>query len=484
MFQVNLNAGDPDAPEEFAFIETVGTGQPPLPTYDEEYELVEALESQFIDLQFLFDDIHKSGGMSQQLAMEARKLIPEFSDKYPVGYFTKEPTKTLLRPALEEIHHGIWALIGAAAVAIMAAIWKFVKWLRRDKDADAGPNGAPASPEQVKAAVASVTEDTSERKEASSASAKAQGELAHKAEEAGRELQHAKKEEGSSDIPNSWDEMTDAFIERGKGKHEHFKQFLRMQTPEHYDIIKHGRWTETMLSLGPIVSTVELVLTQRARVLEDIVSTDLQAGDPVRFKHVDEMLDRVGASVKTPGIKFANLQELADSLRDEKRMMSHNVANERMKMIPASDSLKRLMAGTDYQRLLDCRVKFVEQLAKLHAIQYKIHELSEKSQAHVGQGIGQGIPRELAAKFGQANRALSKDVIALMSVQGHIEGFIRHVESVNTMLLSCYEMLFVSVKPYLAETESGQGAPKAADEALEIVANIKKKKGFLPWSHR
>jgi hypothetical protein len=494
MFRVHVNADNEFDEPDYEYVETVGTGQPP-PEYAEESEMIAALESQFLDFQYLFDDIKGAGGMCQQLAMEAHKLVPEFREKYPVGYFTKEPSATLYRPALEELHEGIWALIGAATIAVMAAIWKFVSWLRGRKGenidvgkSSGGGGSTPPTPEKVKEQVAEVKKETEARKDATVQNAATMEKLAETAKATEAEVKNIKPDEPkegapkAADVPQSFDQMAYTLLERGNATRQ--MEVLKMSQPEQYDIIKRGRWTEMMLSLGPIITSMEAVVQQRVQTLEHILGQDLASGDPMKMKQTTSLLEKVQASIPTPGTKYKDLEALSKALSDEKAMMSHNTIKEHMKIITTSEHLAHLVKSEPYLRLLDCKVRFTEQLGQLHAIQFRIHELSQKTDSHSGQGVGSGVPHELASKFGQALRALNSDVMHLIRLQGNIENFVRHVEALITQLDSVYELVYHRLKPYLKETASQAPLPQAAEEGLKLTSEIKKRKGWLPWSHR
>jgi hypothetical protein len=94
---------------------------------------ITALENRIADLLYLADDIQNASGMNQSFAMEAEKLLPGFG-KVPLGYYTLDTSATRYKVSLEEISKGIWALIAAAAAALAAVVYKFIKWLFGDKD--------------------------------------------------------------------------------------------------------------------------------------------------------------------------------------------------------------------------------------------------------------------------------------------------------------------------------------------------------------
>lgn len=68
-----------------------------------------ATENRITDLKYLIQDIEKSSGINQALALEAQRIAPEFF-KSPIGYFTKELSATRYKVSLEELNNGLLVL--------------------------------------------------------------------------------------------------------------------------------------------------------------------------------------------------------------------------------------------------------------------------------------------------------------------------------------------------------------------------------------
>ena len=129
---MSLNAGaelddelrDPSTSEYFEEPLQIGD----VPELEEDIKLITAIENQLVDLDYLADSIEKAGGMSQDLAMEAERIVPGALGGRVVGFYTKAPSATLLRVSLEEINRTTWGLIAAAVVAGIALISKIIRW--------------------------------------------------------------------------------------------------------------------------------------------------------------------------------------------------------------------------------------------------------------------------------------------------------------------------------------------------------------------
>lgn len=110
-----------------------------------------ALENAVTDLSYLADSIRSAKGMNQTFAMEAERLLPGFGG-VPVGYYTKVTSATRFKISLEEISKGVWGLIVAAGVALVAMLVKFIKWLFGDKkdSKNTTDNKPNTTPEEIK----------------------------------------------------------------------------------------------------------------------------------------------------------------------------------------------------------------------------------------------------------------------------------------------------------------------------------------------
>lgn len=97
---------------------------------------IAALEEAFQDLEYVTDSIGSMGGICQAIATEAAKCVPDFFAERPLGYYTKTPTATNLKYALEAIDLKKAGIIAAIFAAVMAAFYKVYQWFT---DSNGGP---------------------------------------------------------------------------------------------------------------------------------------------------------------------------------------------------------------------------------------------------------------------------------------------------------------------------------------------------------
>lgn len=103
---------------------------------------VAAMEAVFTELDYLSTAMIKAGGMNQDFAMEAIRIKPDFGNKTPLNFYTKDLSATRYKVSMEEISGTIWAMIAAGIAALVAVVVKMISWLFGDKsDSEGGVVG-------------------------------------------------------------------------------------------------------------------------------------------------------------------------------------------------------------------------------------------------------------------------------------------------------------------------------------------------------
>lgn len=221
-----------------------------VPELREDVELI-ALEGALQDLAYLKQDMLRTGGMRQSFALEAQRLLPSFDGGVPLGYYTKEPSATRYKVALEEIHKGFWALLAAAVAAVIAAIVKLISWWR----------GSGKSASDAAASRASVAEDNEQVLKTSEAHL--------------QKLQEALRGDasmmsgGESDRALSMDTLMKDVWDN-PARYERVMNFLKLPDPIYRDILTAGPYSQAFYQLsghlGGITNVLRLKLTELEKV--------------------------------------------------------------------------------------------------------------------------------------------------------------------------------------------------------------------------
>lgn len=489
MFAMHIG-GDEFEDPEIVLLETVGAAQ--APDWETEQKMVAAIEQEFLNLKYLTDDLIAEGGMNKHFAMEAHRLIPGMADKYPLGYFTEQTTATLYRPALEELHAGVWALIGAAGVAIAAMIWKFVRWIIRKWKGESGSSsfsssdsGRP-SDQEIDSGIKEATQAAEGKVHQTEEVAKELRETTHATKEAVRAVEqsgvmkvveHKVSEEGGATV-GSFEDAAFLLTERHmKGK---FDPLINLSRHAWFDILHNGRWSKLMLSLGPILSSIEQQLVQRVQVFESIFSVTQTQGDPIRHKNALDLIEKAKETIKLPGTNYHSLEQLARSLDRPEGMMAFNAGKEKLNPIRASEELESLFNSSSYKSLLQSRVHFVEKLAMFHKAQVKLSEISNKWNAsHPGQGVGVGVPKDVSHAMAPAITQLKRDLTYMMQINTAIEQFLDEVDSLNNTLATWWSNIWTAIQHYADHGKKDKDAPP-----VEMPAEVQKAQGMLQMLRR
>lgn len=108
------------------FKEEVKRGE--VPELRDDVKIIATIESDIKSIQYLIEDIHTSGGMSQSLAMEAARYSDRIKDT-PIQFFTEEPTLTLKQVSVESLLDSIKNGFKKLIEAIKNFIRRAVAWL-------------------------------------------------------------------------------------------------------------------------------------------------------------------------------------------------------------------------------------------------------------------------------------------------------------------------------------------------------------------
>jgi hypothetical protein len=237
-------------------VETVGTGV--APDHLEDLDTLAALEARIDDLVHLRESLLQTKGMSQHFALEAQRILPDFDGARPLGFYTTTPSATRYRVALEELSNGIWALIAAGIAAVIYAIVKFFKWLRRDHE--------DQEPEQI------VQRRLSQLKEVQSLLRQCD-----KLVSDGVESTHGQylylKDKPQQEVYSLDKVINELFMDSTHDRR--IAAFLQTKDPFFHDLVHKGPYSQELASLGGFFKDLQVVMRQRLSALEALSHADL-----------------------------------------------------------------------------------------------------------------------------------------------------------------------------------------------------------------
>ncbi len=456
---VSLNAGLASTTTDIQPEDIFDTTEPGVaPQLREDVDIIGVIETQLQDLDYLRNDITQTNGMSQAFALEAQRLIPGFGQDTPLKFYTDFPSATRLKPALEEISRTTWGLIAAAAAAVIASIWKIIRWIRGDKGGGKGGGGGGGDDD-----IAGASKDAGkaiEKKQENLATAK------EETKDAAQEVTEAVREiEGNSEytytdangkekpLRNMEDAIEDMFV--GSDKYDRVKMFLESEDPLFHDIVTNGPYVSAIKDMAPLMRALNGLLTARLANIKSVMKRDMGNGS-----QVDEAINRseLGKLNQPISLRFNNgertMSEIATSLSD----LRNDVRDKKTHKRVSFDHLFQIVSDAYDKSQLDRTLQDIKLSTTILADMEK--ELDNM--------------RKVAASFSSDGNA--------GNLTAGIGNEVRAAIFQNGRDLAAFGLLIAEVKIYtnymehLANTVSGVGG----EVARKVVASTRGKDGKAP----
>lgn len=465
MFPVSLVGDDEFEQPEFTLVESTGVGQAPDWLEDDS---VVSLESLLLDLKYLGDAMVAERGMNRSMALEAHRVMPEFAQKYPLGYFTEETTQTNYRPALEELHTAVWAAIGAAAAAIAFLLYKFVRWIisKLTGEPVSGSNDRPSDSEITSSIKEAETKARDQAKQAPEF-AKALQQSADENKAAGDTIGKAMPELKAALVGHSGDadgatpKDGDALEPENKGsadgapKHpgerfnaedfktqedfmvavlrrnlgDKFGPLQRLENHAYFDIYIGGPWSRRILSLSPIINSLEGALQQRVSAMEAFFTADLTQGNRLDIERAKKTVEQFMTSLLTPGTEFMDLEHFARASHTFKEVMAVNKNNIALDPIAGQVRGAAILHDPKYGQLLEARANAMPKLELIHQLEKRMADVSlHWNKATPGQGQGAGVPMDISHMVARASNVLKNDIRYFSTVILQVQNFLDLVD--------------------------------------------------------
>lgn len=459
----------PKTEQEYA----MSAGMVPVepPGLDGDLNILLGLESRLHDLAYLAQDVARTHGMSQAFALETERLLPGFTQTYPVGYFSKDASATLYQVSLEEINKGLWALIAAAAVAVMAMLYKLIGWLTGKGNSDAEAKKSSASlrieaSENIEEAATDIKEQ-----------AKALDEESNALKEAVRELDQSKEvieEATGHKIPRSTlNEITEVVL-ADTPNHQHAVQFLAAKDPIFYDICTQGPYSKAALSVMKHLDQVILVLQDKLSLIDAVRKADLADPSSVQTKVNNTEALR---SLKKPieiriDGKQRSAQEIATWLGEERAKAQRQTHHQEMPLEQIVERLNKSYQQREiemmYQTMNNSLDTFMGLRDGIAAIEEQVGTMhTDGKSGHNSQGIA-GELRSILLSVG-------RDVAVYGKIVFELEHYLHSMRHMATQVEGILDKVFSAIIAF--HKRNGTPPPEGYERLVEILEGSKKRKG-------
>ena len=279
-----------------------------------------SLEAQIDKLINVTNKINESKGMCKTTALEALETIPTFNNKTPLAYYTDKPSIAQYHASLEELSMGVWALIVAAAAALIAMIYKFIKWLFGKGDSGSGSSQPTSSyfeesEKEHKEIDASQQKLSKEFEEIMRNVEKDGSNISYNSEDGvvikGKNTFSRVSTEDMSDLHyrlKTIDELLGWYIDNA-GSGSEIAHILREDDPLFYDVMHQREYTQTIKSTAHAIPVIPNAVSVSADKYVDMV------------KRVDNHIQRLrGAKSDNDPVEVNQHHILIDMFGDGKKL--------------------------------------------------------------------------------------------------------------------------------------------------------------------
>jgi len=399
------------ADQELGYDEIFVDPQPgEVPELAADIELLVTLEGHFQDLAYLREDIEKSHGMTQAFALEAERILPG-SMGVPIGYFTKDPTATRLKVSMESLSKGIWALIGAAIAAVLAAMVKFYFWFTGDpesKEAKEAAKDPEAASEKAAEAAVKRADENAVKAEKNQEVVEETVERAAKVRqsfEAGEMYPKGKPVDTSRPLEPTVDDLVNSLLTESD-RFERTKRFLALDNPIFRDILTDGFYSRTFREVSGRLREIARSLREREAMLGRAIVADLENhGLATRGKNLRDLL----IAAQPIRIMVANRPMVCGQIADV--LSTTRVQNEHVHGKPQPMNLDQIMEATrrayENAHVVEYFQSQREVIEACHVMDQALQRLrkqmtnvaSDGTPGHNSEGVGAAV-RDAVFRFG------------------------------------------------------------------------------------
>jgi len=405
MFNQRLNdALDYDQDWELApqIVETVGTGV--APDVLEDLEGLPGLEARIEDLSVLRGALLETKGMTQQFALEAQRILPEFDGLRPLGYYTAAPSRTRYNVALEELSAGIWSLIAAGIAAVIYAIVKFFKWLMRSKEAK--------SVEEAVKDQASALEEVQRLLKRCETLVDEGVSSTH-----GQYIYlHDKPQREIYSLDKAIEELA-----KGTPHEQRIALFLQTKDPFFHDLVHRGPYSTEMALLSHFFKDLQVILRQRLGTLQAVSHLNLTDASTVADAANLRALEVLGVPMV---VRFKESEQTLADIKSQIFTLGHETSLQEVEGKISFDQLFHVMSEAFN------RTDMVESLHSLQTTMPLLENLKDelvKLESTLGSYTRDGMQGEHSTMIGTNLRhavfVLGQDISSMITITGELMGF-------------------------------------------------------------
>ncbi|BDD79861.1 hypothetical protein [Burkholderia phage FLC9] len=281
-----------------------------VPELKDDLQVIAQEANRIEDLGYVLADLKKLGGMSQAIAQEAMRLDAEFDGGRSLNWYTKQPTATRYKPAMESVLGKIKEVFQHLIKKLRELLRRFALWIVGSRDAN--EHLMNKSNDQIVKEVEQVAQQQEYRSEEIQQDLRDLGTLAKLVQAEVTKGVDLKDQHGETQHVSDFDKLVAHYLYDTEATDE-VRQFMEGRNPIFHDIIEQGPWTMMTEDLVGLVQQALSVMMQKTNVLNGIVASQgsTQLGDQlVQGRSLEILLQRIELNWQG---RQQTLQDVADN---------------------------------------------------------------------------------------------------------------------------------------------------------------------------
>lgn len=415
----DLGGGSLNAGAELDHEDSLGEEAPvcEAPDTQEVVNELVALENCLQDLGYLKSSIHQAGGMNQEFALEAQKLVPGF-DSVPVGYYSAHTSLTRYKVTLEALSVGAWNLIIAAIGALVVLIIKVISWFSGTKNAKGGSAGSHQAAQEFQ-----------QHKERADIFPKSLDKVDSLVDQADGLLSRANltliNDEGEEKRCTSLQQAIDHLFTDVE-RFGRVKRFLKGGDPIFSDIATNGPYSHAVSGAAERLGYVTAVLTARVTLLDSMVRTDLNStnNDSVWVKST---LGRAAdpTLIVFNGTERVTLSEAAQAIAQER---SKVMAFDEAKPLVFDEMYRALGKSYRAADLTRMSKHMTDAFHSLGELEKRVERLQNIARDLASDGHTGAVSQDVGPLLRQVIQAVAQDVAGFGSLAHQLKSYVVSLE--------------------------------------------------------
>jgi hypothetical protein len=415
-----------------------------------------SMEDNIQGLIYVLRDLKTSSGMTQSIALEAHKFIPDFDDNTPIGYYTKMPSATRYKVSMEALHKGIWAAIAAMSAIVIGIIAKIFKYFGDDKK----------KAEKKLAKAIQVSDDIPV----------VLSKIGRMVETGDDLLKDAKPKLMDNDGKEFKGDSFDAIIKAYYPHDAHngsARKFLKATDPVFFDIINNGKYSQAVSSLVKYIGPIDEAINQKLDIVTKMMSMKLYGEGPEKEAFLSSVDKVESLTIRYEGNDMTLLEVSREIARLQREVINSQTTKD-INFDRLFGTMSDAFKNKDMGRLLTHIKKSTPLLLKLER---KLEDLQQFSRNLGEESSSQYASEEIAHHIRSTVSAIAADIAGLHKL---IADITEYATAMETLAIQSVALATSIIRRTMVELHKNkQEIPK---EWENLIARVKEQRDIIDSS--